>query len=452
MPENFLEMQTKILKSVGKSLGVESKIRKKCNQIIEGGNANDNAEIWLQILIYLAYAFRKALNKNKITLGIIDVLIHYAFCKSLDPIKDRKTKMMIFQKRLEFFYLIWSTYDTVASENFKFLPNIIKGYILNDLSECDINGFKMLMEDLKYEALQLIKCLLPPSVVYILKMGKLDKVMEIFNFVDEVTIKGIRKIIYAWIAQVIWDNDPELSDKKKKNYIDDLKRHLYKNCSNKELYFPQALWEDEDEDIFTELISKLGYPLQIFREEILRSSTKSNMVARHFDKDFYLFLEFSYTAEHADIESMMETLDLESCSKITQQFQKAICFLLELNDFTSWKKDKYIVIMMWMVNAIGKIFPKTFNKSSLSLIEKESLMLSFSRLLKFVNNNKKFSQNFIVKSLMSHFIIAARLSLSEEKMTQISVYTIWCFYDKNHQLNYFEHMTGILASAFLKYK
>ena len=169
-------------------------------------------------------------------------------------------------------------------------------------------------------------------------------------------------------------------------------------------------------------------------------------------RNFYLNIEFYDTIEHAEIESMMETLELESCAKITQQFQNAIRFLLEFNDVASSTEDKYIVIMMWIVNAIGKIFPKTFNKSWVSLIEKESLILSFSRLLKFVKDNPNFKQNFFFSALTHHFIIAARLSLSKERMTQISIHTIWNCFDSTHQLNYFEHMTGILASAFLKYK
>ena len=166
----------------------------------------------------------------------------------------------------------------------------------------------------------------------------------------------------------------------------------------------------------------------------------------------YLYREFYDTIEHAEIESMTEILELKSCAKITQQFQKAIHFLLEFNDVASSTEGKYIVIMMWIVNAIGKISPKTFNKSWMNLIEKESLIFSFSRLLKFIKDNPNFKQNFFISALTHHFIIAARLSLSEERMTQISIHTIFNSFDHTHQQNYFEHMTEILASAILKYK
>ena len=169
-------------------------------------------------------------------------------------------------------------------------------------------------------------------------------------------------------------------------------------------------------------------------------------------RSFYLKIEFNDTREHKEIESMMETLEFESCTKITQQFQRAICFLLELNDVASSTEDKYIVIMMWIVNAIGKIFPKAFKESWKNLIEQESLILSFSRLLKFVKDNPNFKQNFFFSALTHHFIIATRLSLSEERMTQISINTILISFDNIHLQNYFEHMTGIFVSAFLKYK
>ena len=169
-------------------------------------------------------------------------------------------------------------------------------------------------------------------------------------------------------------------------------------------------------------------------------------------RSFYLKIEFNDTREHKEIESMMETLEFESCTKITQQFQRAICFLLELNDVASSTEDKYIVIMMWIVNAIGKIFPKAFKESWENLIEQESLILSFSRLLKFVKDNPNFKQNFFFSALTHHFIIATRLSLSEERMTQISINTILRSFDNIHLQNYFEHMTGIFVSAFLKYK
>ena len=146
-------------------------------------------------------------------LEIIDELIYFAFHLSFDPIDNHETKMNIFKWKLKFFYSIWEKYDTSASEHFKFLPNIIKGYILDDLLECGINGFRMLANDLGYDALQLIKCLLPPSIVYILNKGELDKVIAIFRCVDGVTTKDIQKVIYAWIAQVIWDNDSKLSGK-----------------------------------------------------------------------------------------------------------------------------------------------------------------------------------------------------------------------------------------------
>ena len=71
----------------------------------------------------------------------------------------------------------------------------------------------MLTKKHEYEALQLIKCLPPPSIVNILEKGKLDEVIENFRSVDGVTTKDIQKVIYAWIAQVIWDNDPKLSGK-----------------------------------------------------------------------------------------------------------------------------------------------------------------------------------------------------------------------------------------------
>ena len=148
-----------------------------------------------------------------ITVDIIDEFILSAFHIPLDLIDHHETKMMLFQWRLMFFYSIWETYHTTASEHFKFLPSNIKGLILDDLSECGIDGFKMLVKGLGYEALQLIKCLLPPSIVYILKKGKLGKVIAIFRSVDGVTTKDIQKVIYAWIAQVIWDNNPKLSSK-----------------------------------------------------------------------------------------------------------------------------------------------------------------------------------------------------------------------------------------------
>ena len=34
--------------------------------------------------------------------------------------------------------------------------------------------------------------------------------------------------------------------KEKKDFIETLKALLHMNSSNEELYFPQALWEDED--------------------------------------------------------------------------------------------------------------------------------------------------------------------------------------------------------------
>lgn len=167
----------------------------------------------MQILAKLTDIFKYISGKQMITLDIIDEFILSAFRLPLDLIDNHETKMMIFQWRLMFFRSIWETYDTSASEHFKFLPNIIRGYILDDLSECGIDGFNMLVKGLEYEALQLIKCLLPPSIMHILKKGKLDKVIEIFRSVDGVTTKDIQKVIYAWIAQVIWDNDPELSSK-----------------------------------------------------------------------------------------------------------------------------------------------------------------------------------------------------------------------------------------------
>ena len=167
---------------------------------------------------------------------------------------------------------------------------------------------------------------------------------------------------------------------------------------------------------------------------------------------FYLNIEFYNTIEHSKFEDKLDTIGLESCEKITKQFQNAIKFLFELNDKASSTEDKYIVIMMWIVNAIGKIFPKTFNKPWVSFIEKESLILSFSRLLKFVKDNPDFKQNFFISALTHHFIIAARLSLSKERMTQISIHTICNCFDSTHQLKYFEQMTGVLVSAFLKYK
>ena len=169
-------------------------------------------------------------------------------------------------------------------------------------------------------------------------------------------------------------------------------------------------------------------------------------------RSFYLKIEFDDTREHEEIESMMETLEFESCAKITLQFQKAISFLLELNDVASSTEDKYIIIMMWIVNAIGKIFPKLFKESWENLTKQESLILSFTRLLKFVKDNPNFKQNFFISALTNHFIIAARLSLLKERMTQISIRTIWSCFDSIHLLNYFEHMTGIFVSALLTYK
>ena len=167
---------------------------------------------------------------------------------------------------------------------------------------------------------------------------------------------------------------------------------------------------------------------------------------------FYLNIEFYDTIEHSKFENELDTIGLESCAKITKQFQKAISFLLKLSDKKSNTKDKYIVIMMWIVNAIGKIFPKTFNKPWGSFIEKESLILSFSRLLKFVKDYPNFKQDFFFSALTHHFNTAARLSLSNKRMTQISIHTIWNCFDEYHQKDYFEQMTGILVSAFLKYK
>ena len=167
---------------------------------------------------------------------------------------------------------------------------------------------------------------------------------------------------------------------------------------------------------------------------------------------FYLNIEFYNTIKHSKFENELDTIGLESCAKITKQFQNAINFLLELNDKKSNTKDKYIVIMMWIVNAIGKIFPKTFNKPWVSFIEKESLILSFSRLLKFVKDYPNFKQDFFFSALTHHFNTAARLSLSNKRMTQISIHTIWNCFDDTHQKDYFEQMTGILVSAFLEYK
>ena len=167
---------------------------------------------------------------------------------------------------------------------------------------------------------------------------------------------------------------------------------------------------------------------------------------------FYINIEFYNTIKHSKLEKELDAIGLESCAKITKQFQNAINFLLELNDMASSTKYKYIDIMMWIVNAIGKIFPKTFNKPWVSFIEKESLILSFSRLLIFVKDNPDFKQNFFISALTHHFIIAASLSLSKEIMIQISIHTICNCFDSTHQLKYFEQMTGIFYFAFLKYK
>ena len=157
--------------------------------------------------------FRNHLKNNAITVDIIYEFILCAFRLPLDPIENHETKMKIFEERLIFFSRILRIYGISLSGYFKFLPNIILGYILDDMFECGIDGFKMLAEGLRYKFLQLIKCLLPLSILHILKRGKLDKVIEIFSSVDGVTITDIQKIVNAWIEQVICDNDPELSSK-----------------------------------------------------------------------------------------------------------------------------------------------------------------------------------------------------------------------------------------------
>ena len=152
------------------------------------------------------------------------------------------------------------------------------------------------------------------------------------------------------------------------------------------------------------------------------------------------------------MENMIKTINYTSCANITQQLQESISFLVELLESYTENEDKYVVVMIWIINSIEKLFPKIFEETWKNKIEKESMILSFSRLLKFVCGNPNFRQNFFFDALIHHFIIAAKLTLKDERMCQISMYAIWSCFDTRHQVKYFEHMIGMLVSAYLNYK
>ena len=104
-------------------------------------------------------------------------------------------------------------YCTKTSEHFTFLPDIVKGYILHDLTECGVEGLEIMISGLKCEPTYLMKSILPTSIIYIMDMGKLDKAIDIFKSKGWITNNDLHMISYACIAQIVWEKQPKLNSK-----------------------------------------------------------------------------------------------------------------------------------------------------------------------------------------------------------------------------------------------
>ena len=151
-------------------------------------------------------------NDKKISIDIINFLLELNFSSLLEESMSREESLNNFSSMFTFYSATWEEYKTSASDNIYYLPDIIKWYILHNLTQCGKTGFDMLIEELELEHVNLMKILLPPSAIYLMRIGKFKDIIDILN-TYKITKKDKLMLANSCIAQIIWDQAKDLTSK-----------------------------------------------------------------------------------------------------------------------------------------------------------------------------------------------------------------------------------------------
>lgn len=166
-------------------------------------------------------------------------------------------------------------------------------------------------------------------------------------------------------------------------------------------------------------------------------------------RHFYLSIEFNNYNQKLQ-EEIIE-LGYKPAATILDKFLSLIDLIFELYGDSEKNERNLLIIQLCIINAVGKVFPNKFTKQTRTKLEKESFLLAFSRLIQLTRYSDNFGSTFFVDALTEHFMIVAKLSLSDINLTQITFHTFLNNIGSAQCIKEFERIMGLVIQGYLNF-
>ena len=173
-------------------------------------------------------------------------------------------------------------------------------------------------------------------------------------------------------------------------------------------------------------------------------------IKMQYMRHFYLVIEQEALD---DTEFLLEAQKLGFVFRndILDKFMNVVKSILDQSRINCSPNEFLIKVKLSLINSVGKIFPNRFSNDTQHKLEKENLVLAFSRIVNLSAYSHDYNDKFFKQAMLEHLLVVAKLSLWEEQLSIIVLNTIVNSLGAPQCIKEFDRIMGLVISAFIKY-